>query len=391
MKRLCAFILLLFLTISLGGCSNLVTNEIYNKSYNVGEISISEFEELVEAVIEKVDHSVLGVSNYERTFGGLSLRGVGSGFVYKTIAIMKDGTEKAWDETLDSKDVKTYKYYLITNRHVVVGKDSSSRESWTPVLKVYVGYEDIEVDASLVQYDDKVDVAVVTFEHTTLIRPVSFADSDNIKKGSFAIAIGSPKGYEFFGSATFGIVSHPKRYISDDLDGDNISDWDSEYIQHDVAINPGNSGGPLVNMKGEVIGINTMKYVSDDIDNMGFSIPSNLVVQLIELLEKGVKPVRTTLGITGKSIRDITDEERSNLRIPEDITYGFYVSDVDKTGIAYKSGMISGDIIVKFNGKEMRKSYELRIEINKFIKGSGDECEVYLYRNGTYQTITLVF
>lgn len=391
MKRVFTFILLLFLTISLGGCSNLVTNEIYNKSYNVGEISITEFEDLVEAVIEKVDHSVVGVSNYERTYTGLKLRGVGSGFVYKAIAIMKDGTQKAWDETLDSNDVQKYKYYLITNRHVVVGKESDSRDSWTPVLKVYLGYEDLEVDATLIQYDDKVDVAVVTFEHTTFIRPVTFADSDNIKKGSFAIAIGSPQGYEFFGSATFGIVSHPKRYIADDIDGDNVSDWDAEYIQHDVAINPGNSGGPLVNMKGEVIGINTMKYVSDDIDNMGFSIPSNLVVQLIELLEKGIKPVRTSLGIKGKNIRDLTDEERTTLNIPNEITYGFYISEVDSTGIAYANGFLAGDIIVKFNNLELRKSYELRAEINKFIQGSGDECEVYIYRNGAYQTITIIF
>ena len=306
MKRLMKIILLLIITLSLGGCKGLVTNEIYNKSYNVGEISITEFEELVQAAVEKVEQSVLGVSNYRRGLTGLVSRGVGSGFVYKTIAIMKDGTEKPWEETLDSNDVKTYKYYLITNRHVIIGED------YTPVLKVYFGEEDVEVDAKLIQYDDMVDVAVLTFNHTKLVKPVSFIeDSRDIKKGSFAVAIGSPKGYEFYGSATFGIISHAQRYIPDDINNDNVSEWDAEYIQHDVAINPGNSGGPLINMKGEVIGINTMKYVSEDIDNMGFSIPSNLVKQLIEYLEKGTKPQRTTLGVQGKTVRDISDDEKS--------------------------------------------------------------------------------
>lgn len=385
MKKLYQLILLFIIMISLAGCGSLVKNEIYNKSYNVGEISIAQFEELVQAVVEKVEGSVLGVSNYKRSITGLVSRGVGSGFVYKTIAVMKNGEEKTWEETLDSKDIDHYKYYLITNRHVIEGED------YEPVLKVYFGEEDVEVDAELIQYDDMVDVAVVTFEHTTFVRPVSFADSDNVKKGSFAIAIGSPKGYEFYGSVTFGIISHPKRYIPDDINGDNISEWDAEYIQHDVAINPGNSGGPLVNMKGEVIGINTMKYVSEDIDNMGFSIPINLVNQLLNSLENGIKPTRTTLGIEGKSVRDLSDDERSNLKIPEVIKFGFFINRVVPNGIAQESGLKAGDIITKFNGVEMRKSYELRMEINKFVKGSGESCEVEIYRDNEYVTLTITF
>jgi len=122
------------------------------------------------------------------------------------------------------------------------------------------------------------------------MRPLEFADSNYLKKGMFAIAIGNPSGYEFYGSTTFGIISHPLRYISEDTNGNGTDDAENEYIQHNVAINPGNSGGPLINMDGKIIGINTMKFVSQDIDNMGFSIPSNVVTNLIPDLEAGRNP-----------------------------------------------------------------------------------------------------
>ena len=105
--------------------------------------------------------------------------------------------------------------------------------------------------------------------------PLVLGNSDNVKKGQFAIAIGSPQGYEYFNSMTLGIVSYPNRLIVDEY-GKNL------FIQVDVAINPGNSGGPLLNIYGEVIGVNTMKLVEEDVDLMGFSIPVNVVKQFIE-------------------------------------------------------------------------------------------------------------
>jgi serine protease Do len=385
MKRIVRLFLILVVTLTLAGCSGLVNNEIYNKSYDVGEISLKDFEDLVVAVVEKAEGSVLGVSNYERVGLQNEPRGVGSGFVYKTIAIMKDGTQKEYSDVINSNDVRTFKYYLVTNRHVVVG------DGYTPSLRVYFGDEDKEVNATLVQFDDQVDLAVVTFEHTTLVKPVQFADSDKVKKGSFAVAIGSPSGYEFYGSATFGVISHPKRYVPEDSDKDGVSEWDAEYIQHDVAINPGNSGGPLINMEGKIIGINTMKFVSDDIDNMGFSIPSNLAVQIIELLEQGIKPKRAKLGVEVSGIRDMTEATRLQNRIPEDFDYGFYVGTVIVGGVAEIAGIQKGDIIMSFNKVSLKYSHELRIEINKFTIGSGDKCEVEVYRNGEYITMTIVF
>lgn len=381
MKKVKMMFVLLFLMFTLLGCGT-VNNEIYNKSYNVGEIDISDFENLVTAVIEKTEGSVLGVSNYSNSLFDDSVS-YGSGFVYKTIAIMKDGTEKSYDEVLDSDQVKTFKYYLVTNRHVVEG-DSQT-------LKVYFGNEDLEVDAELVAYDDYVDLAVITFEHTTIIKPLELANSDNLKKGNFAIAIGSPSGYEFYGSATFGIISHPKRYIEEDLNSDGVSDWDSEYIQHDVAINPGNSGGPLINLEGKVIGINTMKFVSDEIDNMGFSIPSNLVASIIPILEQGKKPERTKLGIEIIGIKQMTSEQKKQYNISEDIDYGTFINSITNSGFGYKNGLRAKDIIVEFNGVKIYKPQEVRIELNKFILDENMSCEVIVLRDGKLVTLTFNF
>lgn len=383
MKKIKLTFILLLCLVVLGGCG-MVTNEIYNKSYNVGEIDITGLQSVVQASIEKVEGSVLGVSNYKKSVVNPEVH-YGSGFVYKTIAIMKDGSQKSYEEVLDSNDVDHFKYYLVTNRHVVEG------DGYTPELKVYFGEEDKEVDATLIQYDDQIDLAVLTFEHTTIVKPLEFGDSDKLKKGSFAIAIGSPSGFEYYGSATFGIISHPKRYIADDLNNDNISDWDSEYIQHDVAINPGNSGGPLISIDGKVIGINTMKFVSEDIDNMGFSIPSNLVKKIIGLLEKGIKPTRTKLGVEIIGVKYLTPSDKTKYSIDQEMDYGIYIATIDKNQFAYKAGIKQGDIIVKFNDVEVNKTQQIRIELNKFILNQGMSCDVVVLRNGELLTITLYF
>ena len=250
MKKSILLLLVLLLLVFPTGCSQLINNEIYNKSYQVS-IDITEFEDLITAAVEKASPAIVGVSNYERGKLGLlyGLAATGSGVIYECEATYKDGvTTKACSETMDSDQVMMYTYWAVTNRHVV----ASTGDNY---IKVYLGEEEVKVNANVLGSDDKVDLAVISFEHTKYIQPVEFADSNQVQRGNFAIAIGNPNGYEFYGSATFGIVSFPKRYMSDDTDGDGISDWDSEYIQHDVAINPGNSGGALINIEGKVIGL----------------------------------------------------------------------------------------------------------------------------------------
>ena len=358
-------VLLLLLTT---GCSSLINNEIYNKSYNV-TIDISEFEDLIVAAIEKASPAIIGVSNYERgKLGIYSLAATGSGVIYACEATYGDGTTTAnCSETINSNDVKKYTYKAITNRHVVASEVDN-------YIKVYLGEEEIKVSANVLGYDDKVDLAVVDFEYTKYIQPIEFADSNQVQRGNFAIAIGNPNGYDFYGSATFGIVSFPKRYMSDDTDGDGVSDWDSEYIQHDVAINPGNSGGALINITGQLIGINTLKLVSDDIDNMGFAIPSNLIQELIPILEKGEKPIRKTLRISVYDVKvllnreDHAGSELPEITIPEDIYFGLYVAVVEMTGPAY-GYLQEGDIILKFEGIEIKNTQTFRSILNSIIGG----------------------
>ncbi len=382
------FTILMVSLFVLTGCSNLITNEIYNKSYQIDEISISEFEDLVEAVVEKASPAVLGITNYTASgiAGVYSVCCTGSGAIYRGIAHMKNGDDLAVVDTINRDDVDHYEYYFVTNRHVVVDED----DNVTDKLEVYIGEDDQSIVAELIQYDPQVDLAVGKFNHTKYIQPLEFADSDQLKAGNFALAIGSPSGLDYYGSVTFGIVSFPKRYIAETGEG-GVSDWDAEYIQHDVAINPGNSGGPLINMEAKIIGINTMKFVSEDIDNMGFSIPSNLVSTVVEILETGVQPTRAKLGILGVAIRDLDQQGLLQYNIPEEITTGLYISEIVAGGVAEQAQLQSGDILLQFNGVDIRYSYQIRAMLNNYVVGSGATADLTIYRNGSIQTITITF
>lgn len=262
-KFLLLFICLLFLT----GCnsSTKTNNEIYNKTYNVS-ININEFEDLIVAVGEKCYSGTIGITNYSSNGYSLQVNGTGSGFIFDGEAILTDGSKIKVDKVNDNTKVNYYSYYAITNYHVIEGAKS---------LKIYFGENKPEVAASVIAKDMKKDLAIVSFSTPLYLSPLELGNSDNLKQGQFAIAIGSPQGFDYFNTLTFGIVSYPNRLLEDDY-GKNI------YIQTDVAINPGNSGGPLLNINGQVIGVNTMKLVDEEIDLMGFSIPINVVKEFIK-------------------------------------------------------------------------------------------------------------
>jgi len=346
MKKITFLLLVLLSAFLFAGCDGIFNNEIHNKSYHV-EIDIAEFEELVQAAIEKAAPAVVGVSNYKGTFGVPALAGTGSGIVYSCQAKMKDGSVEAdCANTIDSDDVDRYQYKVITNRHVI--------EKAT-LLKVYFGETDRRVNAQLIQYDDKVDLAVLSFDYEGYIQPIEFAD---------------------------------------DIDGDGVSEWDNEYIQHDVAINPGNSGGDLINLEGKLIGINTLKLLSDDIDNMGFAIPSNVVRELVSVLETGVRPTRYTLGVQGISVsvllypEDYGVQDNPGVDLPSDIEYGFYINSVDKTGKAY-GYLHEEDIILEANGLKLYYIHILRGEINKTL--AGETLALKVYRGGEIVSVYITF
>lgn len=248
------------------GCGSTTNNEIYNKVYDV-TLNVADFEDAIAAVGEKGNKGTIGVSNYQFSAFQLVFAGHGSGFVYDGIATLRNGDNISLEDAkTHENDVKNYTYRAVTNYHVVEGAKQ---------VKAYLGSDELEYNAQILAQNKFQDLAVIEFTCPLYLTPVEFGNSDNVRSGQFAIAIGSPEDYEFFNSLTMGVVSYPNRRVADEY-------GTSLYIQTDVAINPGNSGGPLFNIKGEVIGVNTMKLVEDDIDLMGFSIPINVVKEFIK-------------------------------------------------------------------------------------------------------------
>lgn len=386
--------------------NNKITNNIVNNVVEYKTMSIEEFQNALEIAVERVQDAVIGITTKEVIKKGFSTTeeniSIGSGVIYKREAILYNKNLGEVEE-----NIKTYKYYVITNRHVIEKKDESKNYAYY----AYLGPEDIELKATLIGYDSKVDIALITFEHTRFIDPVIFGTSKDITKGSFALAIGNPDGYNYYGSATFGIISGPLRYISDDTDGDGIADFYAEYIQHDVAINPGNSGGGLFNIYGELIGINTLKLVNEKIDNMGFAIPSD-VAQIIvkDYLEKNIPITRPRLGVIGIEVRSLTPsviEAKELQEIPNiysgETPYGIYIKGVKDGetnipgitpgGSMDGSGIQEDDIILTFDDIKITRTYVLTAKLNSLTDYKiGDRVKITYYSRSskTIKTVNII-
>jgi S1-C subfamily serine protease len=211
-------------------------------------VPLDDFQETINEVVALASSSVVGVTTYI----GQDAKALGSGVIYH------------YDEVTD-------RYYLMTNEHVVEGGDN---------YKV-VFEDDTAVTATLVGANASVDIAVLWFSGTGLDRPLAVSplgDSDTVTKGEIVLAVGHPRGYDFYGSVTMGVVSGLNRQIGTET---------VRYIQHDASINSGNSGGPIYNLQGEVIGINVSKYASTEIEGMGFAIPINTALAVIRAIAPG--------------------------------------------------------------------------------------------------------
>lgn len=329
--------------------------------------------DITEAV-KKVQHTVVTIINKQQVtdiFGqtpthspdgeltdeNLNEAGTGSGAIYK----VKDG-----------------KAYIFTNNHVVEGSDAID-----VMLK-----DGSPVPADVIGADKYTDLAVLSIDAENVTDVAEFGDSDNLTLGEPAIAIGSPLGTEFPLSVTAGIVSGVNRMVPVDTDGDRQMDWQMNAIQTDAAINPGNSGGPLVNVAGQIIGINSMKISTNVVEGMGFAIPSNDAVDIINELEREGEIVRPTLGITMVDLGLVSDEQKSNvLKIDESVQEGVVVVDVTSNTSASEAGLQSGDVITSFNGQPVTTGLELRQALYK--TRVGDEVDVEFYREGQLQTQTM--
>ena len=369
--------LLVYVKDRLYSADDLINNKEENETRT---IDVSTLSNVFEPIITKAKTFVVGVNSYTKSWQSKSLYESASGVIYKRYCLTTDGEEIYDDGTV--KNFYAYKYYVITCKHVI---DKAN------TVEVYYGDE--TYDASIIAYDKKIDLGVITFISDRYFAEAEFADSEEVETGEFVFAFGSNYGEDYFNSATMGVVSYYSRYVSTDTDGDEVSDWDSLYIQHDCAIGDGSSGGPLLNMKGQVIGINSKKISSAKIDNMCFAIPSNLTIELCSQLARGIVPERPVFKISVLTVVDILKNDYLLLTypIPEGITYGIYIAEVDEGGVGDKCGMKAGDIIVSFDGKKITYSYELRAAMGEVIIGSGEEINVVVYRDGEYITLKAVF
>lgn len=346
-------------------------------------IDLTSLNTIFSPVINKGLTSLVGVSTYNLDANNAStIASSASGIIYKRNIVLKSGVEVAYDANIATTNIKNYKYYVMTNRHVIVKGT---------LIKIY-RENAFTSEAQLIQYDKEIDLAILSFETKFYFPVATFGDSNTLEQGDFCLALGNLFDNDFSRSASVGIISHPNRYVSDDTDGDGVNDWDANYIQHDAAINEGNSGGPLINLKGEVIGINTTKISAATVDNMGFAIPINLAIELAIVLEQGIQPKRPKLGITVIAVRDVLSSAdlQGQYSIPEGLNYGMYVAEVVTNGFGDKAGIKPGDILIEFAKVKIYNSAELRAEIGKIIIGSGETIALKVYRNNVIVSLSFV-
>jgi len=337
----------------------------------VSEVRVDVSSDITDAV-QEVDNAVVSIINMQRIgqnpFGwyegseetseeDLQQVGTGSGAVYKV-----DGDTA----------------YVFTNNHVVDGSDA-----------IEVLFKDgSRVEASIVGADLWTDLAVLAIDASDVDTVAEFGDSENLTVGEPAIAIGSPLGTNFASSVTSGIISATGRTVPVDTNMDGENDWEMTAIQTDAAINPGNSGGPLVNIAGQVVGINSMKISSSTIEGMGFAIPSNDALDIINQLEQNGEVVRPVIGVAMVDLSMVSPQQQEAiLNLPEDVTGGVVIAEVQPNSSADEAGLEPNDVIVSFNGQEVANGIELRQEI--YDTEIGDEVEIEFYRDGERQSATL--
>lgn len=266
------------------------------------------------------------------------------------------------------------KAYIITNNHVVEGATS---------LKVSL-YDGTDVTAKLVGSDSLTDLAVLQISDDHVTKVANFGDSSDLRTGETVIAIGDPLGKDLSRTVTQGIVSGVDRTVSMSTSAGQTS---INVIQTDAAINPGNSGGPLLNTDGKIVGINSMKISEDDVEGIGFAIPSNDVKPIAEeLLSKG-QIERPYIGVSMLDLEQVPQnyQEGTLGLFGSQLNKGVYIREVASGSPAAKAGLKAEDIIISLKGKEIDTGSELRNILYKDAN-IGDTVEVKILRNGKEMT-----
>lgn len=317
---------------------------------DITAINLEDYSNTSIGVANKILPSIVGIEiqySVNSFFGTSTQSATGSGII-----ISEDG-------------------YILTNNHVVsTGSNSSYYEvSDAKSVKVTLYNDDTVYDAKIIGKDDKTDLAVIKIDKTGLTK-ATFGDSNKVQIGEFAMAVGCPLGLNT--TVTAGIVSAVNREV--------VTSDNEKYIviQTDAAINSGNSGGALVNSKGEVIGINTLKLSGTGIEGIGFAIPISSTTGIIDELIDHNKVIRPYIGIEGTAMDEAT-AKRYNL------VEGVYITSVENYTAAQKAGLKVGDVITEVEGEEIETVDDID-EIKEKHK-VGDTIKLKVYRNKSYMDI----
>ena len=312
----------------------------------VSEISITE-NNTIKSSINKIYDAVVYIENYK----GDKLQGTGTGFVYK-------------------KDKE--KGYIITNHHVI--------ENTNKVIIVTTDGK--EVEATLLGSDEYADIAVLSVPLENVLKVAEIGKSTEAELGDTLFTVGSPLGRDYMGTVTKGILSGKNRTVEVSLtNGAFVMD----VLQTDAAINPGNSGGPLVDINGQVIGVNSLKLVQDEIEGMGFAIPIEVATSVAEKIEKDGKVIRPLLGVEMIDVTDTWTLYRNNIHVDSSIKQGVVIANVTKGSAADKAGLKAGDVVIEVEEEEVESIAYFRYSLYKH--DVGDTIELKINRNNKEKTI----
>ena len=332
------------------------SNIDYN-NVNLNLVSLSSISDTGVYVAQKVLPSIVGI-NVEYSVNSIFSRNSSTATAEGSGVIISDDG------------------YILTNNHVI---DSSSSSSYYEVgdankITVYLYNDDTPYEAKIIGTDAQTDLAVIKIDKTGLTA-AELGDSDTVQVGEWCMSIGNPLGMR--STVCQGSISALNREITDS-DGKTYN-----VLQTDAAINEGNSGGALVNSKGQVIGINTLKASGEGVEGLGFAIPINDTKEIYSDLIQYNKVKRPYIGITGSDITEDTVKANPTF----DLKVGAYVRGVDDYSPAEKAGIKIGDIIIEADGQTV----ESMDDLNK-IKNShqiGDTMTLKIYRSGQEETVEL--
>ena len=331
------------------------SNNNASQDINTKLISLSGFSDTATGVTQKVKPSIVGIS-----------------VEYSVNSIFNRGSSRASAE--GSGVIISSDGYILTNNHVVNSSSSSSYYEIEKANKVTVKLynDETEYEAKIVGTDRQTDLAVIKIDKDNLAA-AELGNSDAVQVGEFCMAVGNALGLG--DTVTSGIVSALNRKVTDSDGNSYVA------IQTDAAINSGNSGGALVNSKGQVIGINTLKISGTGVEGVGFAIPINSTKDIYEQLIQYNKVKRPYMGLAGINLDE--DTAKAN-----NLVVGIYVKSIEDFSAAEKAGFKIGDVITEIDGTKVKTMDELNEIKNK--KSIGDTVKLKVYRNGKTKDLTLV-